>query len=348
MAIITGYTNRAAVRHGLAVLLLTLSLAACSLPKQQRFTPEIQAPKLTAQAIITSDNAALPYKHWLPKANSAPKAVFLALHGFNDYSNAFAAFGTFAASKGYAVYAYDQRGFGRAPQTGIWANNLNLWRDLAQSVTLLKQRYPHTPLYILGESMGGAVAITALVQEEFPAEKVAGVILSAPAVWGDRAMNPFYQFILWAAAHTVPSLEVTGKGIKVQASDNIPMLVALGKDPLIIKKTRIDAIYGLVELMGKAQKDIAQLKTPVLYLYGVKDQIIPPAPTEQAMLKLKTPHTLAIYQKGWHMLLRDLQAEVVYHDIDSWVVDDSKELPSGAMVSPSKGTDSAPVEKAGL
>ena len=46
---------------------------------------------------------------------SGVKAVILALHGFNDYSNAFAMPARLWAERGIASYAYDQRGFGGAP-----------------------------------------------------------------------------------------------------------------------------------------------------------------------------------------------------------------------------------------
>jgi len=47
---------------------------------------------------------------WLP--DGTPGAIVLALHGFNDYSNAFATTGQAFAASGIAVFAYDQRGFG--------------------------------------------------------------------------------------------------------------------------------------------------------------------------------------------------------------------------------------------
>ena len=56
----------------------------------------------------------LPRRVWLPD-DTPPRAVILAVHGFNDYSNAFETFGTFAAGHGIAVHAYDQRGFGANP-----------------------------------------------------------------------------------------------------------------------------------------------------------------------------------------------------------------------------------------
>jgi len=40
---------------------------------------------------------------------------------------------------------------------------------------------------------------------------------------------------------------------------------------------------------------------------------------------------VALYENGWHMLLRDLQAETVLNDIVAWITDPSAELPSGAV-----------------
>ena len=50
----------------------------------------------------------------------APRAVILALHGFNDYSKAFEGPAQYFAKAGIITYAYDQRSFGDTPNRGIW------------------------------------------------------------------------------------------------------------------------------------------------------------------------------------------------------------------------------------
>ena len=69
----------------------------------------------------------LPLRRWLPEGK--PRAVVLALHGFNDYSNAFADAGPVFAAHGIALYAYDQRGFGAAPAPGRWPGSRRLVDD---------------------------------------------------------------------------------------------------------------------------------------------------------------------------------------------------------------------------
>ena len=69
----------------------------------------------------------LPLRKWLP--DGAVKAVILALHGFNDYSDAFEGPGEVWANRGIATYAFDQRGFGAAPGHGLWAGAEQLAGD---------------------------------------------------------------------------------------------------------------------------------------------------------------------------------------------------------------------------
>ncbi len=131
---------------------------------------------------------------------------------------------------------------------------------------------------------------------------------------------------------TVPWMTVSGRGLNIKPSDNIEMLMELGKDPLIIKNTRIDAVYGLVNLMDAVLEGSSRLSAPALILYGERDEIIPKKPT--AMMLKRLPNSArqrtAIYQTGYHMLLRDLGASLPWKDIAAWTADPNQPLPSGA------------------
>ncbi len=305
-----------------------LLLSACATAPHPA-GPDIQTPVLEADAIVAADGARLPLRSWLPEAE--PKAVVIAVHGMNDYSNAFDGPGKALAAKGIAVYAYDQRGFGRGPHPGWWSSTAAMAADLRTAARLLAARHPGAPLYLLGESMGGAVTIEAAVHAPMP--EVKGVILSAPAVWGRSSMPWYQRAALWLAYRVAPGWTLTGRGLKIQPSDNIEMLRALSRDPLVIKETRVESIHGMVDLMDAAQTDAPRLELPALLLYGAHDEIIPPDPTWAAVAalpRLGGSQRAALYANGWHMLLRDLQALVVVDDIAAWIADASAPLPSGA------------------
>jgi len=271
---------------------LSLWLTACS-PSEQPFLPQTGETRLKESHIQLADGTELPLRIWSASGAEQPKAIIIGLHGFNDYSNAFDAPAQFFNNHGITVIAYDQRGFGRTYTHGIWAGRQNLVSDLRQLITAVHAQYPDTPLYVLGESMGGAVAIVTLSQPDFPSDMVQGAILSAPAVWGDETMNGFYRMTLWLMAHTIPGREMSGSDLKIQASDNIEMLRALSRDPLVIKQTRVDAVYGIVRLMDEAYIDAPKLKMPLLLMYGANDQIIPPEPIFRTVRKLRGLHTVA-------------------------------------------------------
>ena len=284
-------------------------------------------PRLEIAYVSTADGRRLPLRRWLA---GDEVAVVLALHGFNDYGAAFAKAGAWWAEQGITTYAFDQRGFGAAPEPGIWPGAELLASDARAALALVKARHSGKPVYLLGNSMGAAVALTALRGQA--ADTVAGVILSAPAVWGSRAMSPFYRLGLWLGAHLTPANFVTGRGLGRLASDNIQMLRALGRDPLIIKKTRIDVVYGLTLLMGEGLEAAAELKVPALVLYGALDEIVPAGPVAEMVRVMGAPKRLAVYGEGWHMLLRDCQANVVWRDIAAWIRAPKEALPSGQEV----------------
>ena len=98
--------------------------------------------------------------------------------------------------------------------------------------------------------MGGAVVMATLA--EGPIEAIDGAILAAPAVWGRTHMNIFQCAALWLAYNTMPDLKLTGRGLKIQPSDNIKMLRKISKDRQMIRETRVDTIKGLVDLMDTA------------------------------------------------------------------------------------------------
>lgn len=320
----------------LLVALLLLLLSSCA-PTRQPMGARVAEPAIDAAATeyVAADGARLPLKAWLPEGG-APKAVILALHGFNDYSNAFAAPAKDWAAQGIATYAYDQRGFGRSPRPGIWAGVDTLQADLLGAAAALRTRHPGVPLFLLGESMGAAVVLTTLTEQGSLPAGVSGAILSAPAVWSRDTM-PFYQrWALAVASWTVPWYELTPpRGLRIRASDNIEMLRALGRDPLVIKASRVDAVAGLTTLMDQALESAGKLPGPALVLYGENEELIPRLPVGIALSRLPADGVqAAIYPKGFHMLLRDLNAGVVREDIAAWVQDPGRPLPSGAETHP--------------
>jgi alpha-beta hydrolase superfamily lysophospholipase len=312
-----------------ALAALAFLLAACSAPEPEAVGPAVSTAQLLDDALITADGSRLILRPTLP--DGEPRQILIAVHGMNDYGRFIQDAARFFAKEGIATYAFDQRGFGDSPRKGRWYGRQTMGDDLSTLARLLAERHPGKPIYVLGESMGGAVTLLADIDGKLPG--ISGVILSAPAVWGRSTMGFFPRNGLWLSGRLFPWFEVTGEGLNIKPSDNLAMLRELGRDRLVIKRTRIGTIYGLVDIMDQALAEAGKGATPTLFLYGTKDEIIPPVPTCRALQQFKNRHTgpwrLAVYRDGYHMLLRDLAGERVWRDILTWIRDPAAALPSG-------------------
>lgn len=306
------------------------------------FAPPLESgvkPQLAEDAIVARDGTRLPLRRWDAEGLDKPRAVIVALHGMSDYSNAFDMPAKVWAKLGITTLAYDQRGFGLSANPGVWAGAETMRADLTDAVAAAHARYPGVPVFALGESMGGAVALTALACAGASADATKsycnppaadGVILVAPAVWSRSDMPLTYRAALFLAAHLVPGMilsnNAAGRVVTIIPSDNIEMLRALGRDPLFQKKTRTDTLFGLVNLMDEARTAPERIKSapPILFLYGANDQVIPAKPTQSVIKALDGKAVVKRYEHGYHMLLRDLEGESVDKDVADWIFSPGK------------------------
>ena len=305
-------------------------LSACTpLMVQQAGTPttSFAGPRLEGDAFVSFDGARLGLTRW--EAEGPPRAVVVALHGMNDYANAFHLVAPYWAAHGVTTYAIDQRGFGRSPGRGVWGGEELMVEDLRTVTAVARARHPDLPVVVAGESMGGAVAIEAFASARPPAAD--RLILMSPAVWGWSNQPLPYRTMLWMAAHfTASKVYEPPRWLarRVKPTDNIDELIAMGRDPLMTWGARSDALYGLVQLMEGAWKSTGEIAAPVLYAYGANDQIIPKTASFEAAGRLKPTDRTVYYADGWHLLTRDRQGPVVWNDLLSFILDPNAPLPS--------------------
>jgi len=319
----------------LAALFAVLALAACATPAIQPPLippPGFAGPALEAGGLRMDDGARLPLARWTPETGE-PWAVIVALHGMNDSRASFRLAGPWWAERGIETWAIDQRGFGEAPGRGVWAGEARMTEDLRTAVALARARHPRAVIAVAGESMGGAVTIAAFASDRPPAAD--RVILLAPAVWGWTAQGPVNSAGLWIAARAMGERPVDAPEWAVRAlpaSDNRLELFRNYRDPNSLIATRFDALYGLVDLMETASLRLGDMRAPTLLLYGANDNVIRTEPMRQALERAGERPGLrtGFYPDGWHILNRDLQAEVMDRDVEAWLRDAAGPMPSGA------------------
>jgi alpha-beta hydrolase superfamily lysophospholipase len=238
---------------------------------------------------------------------------------------------------GITTYAYDQRGYGRSPNRGLWPSEELIVGDLRAMTALVRARHPKAILAVVGVSMGGAAAIAAFSSDRPPdADRV---ILLAPAVWGWSTQYLPNATALWLSTRAAPDWVVEPPKFivkRIKVTDNIEEMRRMSRDPLMLWGARADALYGIVNLMQRAFANAGRIKVPTLYLYGFRDEVIPKAPSFIAAGRLKSTDKSGYYRDGYHLLLSDRQAWRVYADVAGFIRDPDASLVSGVVPIPAR------------
>jgi len=281
--------------------------------------PPVPAGPAPARALVMTDGAELALRVWRPER--PPSAVILSLHGFGDHGgNSLVEGAPLLTAAGIQVYSYDQRGFGYSAHLGIWPGVPTLVDDARAATRLIAARHPSLPLYLMGESMGGAIALVAAAQP-LP---VRGVILAAPAVMGRAQLPSVAGWVVDGLAWLAPAMAMPATAGGITASDNRAAMLRFGRDPLTIREPRMDLVAGVLDSMDAALEAFPRCcAAPSLVLTGGNDQVIPTRIAKRVLRALPARENRRVlhYPDGWHLLLRDAVRADVARDIIAWIND---------------------------
>jgi alpha-beta hydrolase superfamily lysophospholipase len=269
--------------------------------------------RLRCGAFAASDGAHVPYRLWLPREI---RAGILLLHGACDYSGAFDDVAPRLARRGIAVLAIDQRGFGATETRGQWAGHVRMAEDVGDAFAFLRGRLPSgMPLFILGESMGGAVAIVAAAHGIVEAD---GLILIAPG-----AIASLYWRQVLGAAVRILRLVLRTRALRfdrISGWDLSPgAAIRLMGDPLVLRTLRTDMLAGLLELSCAVIGEARNVSVPALTVVGNRDDVLRQACVRRLHENLSGEKTWQSIEDGPHLLLDWQRADEVIARTLGWI-----------------------------
>ncbi|QDH17449.1 alpha/beta hydrolase [Swingsia samuiensis] len=298
-------------------------LSACTPPHKIDLHPTSEETALIPpDALLTmSDGVPIPLRIY--QASVPPKAVILALHGFGDSRDAWEFFAPPLSQAGIIVVSPDQRGFGATMKSQDWSTTDRMVKDTQEELIWAHNQYPPLPLYLMGESMGGAVA---LMTDTQPPPFLSGTILLAPAALD---IGQPWRMILSLIDALAPHWKLDGSSVPGHriASDNMKAMRRMYFDPLTQHNSTIHPLYGLTELMKNAFQKAPHVKPPVLMIFGGQDQFVTPQYTKRLINRLPTSTRIDEFPTAHHLLSRDKRR--IPQDIISWIFTPQKPLPSG-------------------
>ncbi len=267
------FTTRQTVAAALLVALLAASLPVAPAQAFWPFSKKQSADSKRKKRNLHGTQVGLvpgnpPAIYWQAKK---PKAIILALHELGLYSGCFDDLGQRMAEKDISVYAIDLRGFGGWREMDKKESKMDLKKTLADvkgSCEEIHKLHPDVPVFILGEAMGGALALQAA--SEYPT-LITGIISAAPGGDHFKSVNNFMNVGVGMA---VGSKHAFGLGEKLMdvATPKQELKAALSDDDMVRMDVTAGEMVACQFFMYKTKAMAKEIKNmPVLIVHGDKD-----------------------------------------------------------------------------
>ncbi|KAI3808459.1 hypothetical protein L1987_24410 [Smallanthus sonchifolius] len=266
-------------------------------------------------------------KSWLPETSS-PKAVICYCHGYGDTCTFF--FEGVArkfASSGYGVLAMDFPGFGLSEGLHGYIRSFDgLVDDVIEHYSKIKDNpeLRDLPRFLMGESMGGAVALKVhLKQPDF----WHGAVLVAPMCKiADDVVPPWAvkQFLI-GLAKVLPKYKLVPQKDLGDMAFRDPKKKPLTSYNVIAYKDRprLGTAMELLNTTQDIENQLENISLPLLILHGKADIVTDPSVSKALYEKARSSDKkLNLYDDGCHALLEGEPDDVilrVFNDIITWL-----------------------------
>lgn len=237
-----------------------------------------------------------------------PRAVVVISHGYAEHSGRYAHVADRLVGAGFDVYAPDHRGHGQSVgvrgDIGSWASVV---ADLDAVVDLATAEDKELPVFLVGHSLGGAIAVAYALEYQ---DRLAGLALSAPAL----EVAP--ELLALAELPDIPALPLAD-GV----SSDPAVVAAYKSDPLVYQGPPPRSL--LLMMADAAQTLVArlpELSLPVQVMHGSADALIPLGALRSVVSGVSSSDLVAQVWSGlFHEILNEPTHGAVLDALVGWL-----------------------------
>jgi alpha-beta hydrolase superfamily lysophospholipase len=271
--------------------------------------------------ITSADHTCLFYRYWPAEARA--DRIVLVLHGIGYHSGPYKVIANALSPHGIDVYGLDARGHGLScGRRGYLGTPVQTSEDVSAMIRFLQQQHPSARLYLLGESMGGALALDYIKDSD--STDIGGLIVLAPALnvnsaqvfrLGNLQLLPYFLF-----ARRHPAISLVGKRLEESSSD-AKWKAERRTDPLAYKRVSFGYLGDIKALVKNWRTQIApRIRIPTLIIQGERDRIVSQKDCREFSEGLATrDKTFKTYPGVRHTTLWDPETPIILDAMRQWI-----------------------------
>ena len=264
----------------------------------------------------TVDGLDLYEQWWLPQGT--PKAIIVLVHGLAEHSSRHQDIAEHLAGEGYAVEAFDLRGHGKSGGDLAYVHAFEDYlQDLEIFIARVRERWPVSPVFMLGFSMGGTICGLFLITRQ---PKLRGAVLSAPAVKISEDISPLLQKMSSILGKLFPRLPLVKLDCTAISRDP-EVVTRYDTDPLVYRKGTLARTGAeLIEATKSLQNQMDEITLPILILQGTADRLCAFEGSRLLYNGVKSwDKTLKVYDDFFHEVMHEPGKDQVLKDVVAWL-----------------------------
>lgn len=255
----------------------------------------------------SNDNIEITAKSWVP--DSKPKAVICLVHGLGEHSGRYAHVGKTFTESGFALAGFDLRGHGKSGgQRGHYPSLKTLMGDLHQQCEQINNRFPKTPQFMYGHSLGG---LFVLVYATYQHHSLTGIISVAPALQSPVLEQKNKMAMVNFLGGLFPTLTIPTGLDPESISRNTRIVRDYQEDPLVHDQATLSTGKIGLQAIEWVLAHTESFPSPLLILHGTEDKLVYPSGSKELSSMIEGNLTTKFFDGLYHELHNEPEKDQV-------------------------------------
>lgn len=247
-----------------------------------------------------------------------PIAAVVIIHGYADHSLRYTHVGRFLRENQISAFAVDLRGHGQSDgPRGHVASFDDYLDDVDAILNVVEQNRLNVPVFVLGHSMGGLVALAHAIRRP---HKYQGLILSSPFL-GVAIQVPAIKQALGRVMSVIwPPLALPSGIDPRDLTHDTAICDEYASDPLVFKTATARWYTEAMKSIDAVKSNASKLKLPTLILQAAEDKLADPKAAKPLFDRLGSEDKSYIeYPSFYHEIFNEIEKEKPLNDMQQWI-----------------------------